>query len=238
MRLLLIEDNTRLSELIESALVKDGFAVDAAFTSLEAREFLNNFHYDLVLLDLSLPDGDGLDLIAKISSGITPVPPILVMTARGGLNDRVKGLNHGADDYLVKPFAPEELIARCRALLRRPGSVLGHVLKLGNVSFNTSAREVDIDGRRVSLPPREMAFLEHMMRHANQVIPRTHLETSLYSADQPVSPNALEASASRLRRWIKDKKAKIELHTSHGIGYVLTTREGHEDIENQGSIPN
>lgn len=223
MRILLVEDNVRLSELVEEALEKVGFALDAAFTSLEARELLNTFQYDVVLLDLSLPDGDGLDLISQISSCV-PTPPILVMTARGGLDERIKGLNLGADDYLVKPFATEELIARCRALLRRPGSVLGTVLKLGNVSLNTSLREVDIEGQRVSLSHREMGLLEHLMRYADQVVPRKHLESSLYSGGQDVSSNALEASVSRLRRWIKDQKALLTLHTSHGIGYVLTSQ--------------
>ena len=221
MRILLVEDNERLSELITQALSKEDFAVDAAFTLQYAREFINTFRYDLLLLDLSLPDGDGLELIKEITTR-PQIPPILVITARGGLDERITGLNLGADDYLVKPFATEELIARCRALLRRPGGVLGTVLNLGDVSLNSSLREVEVRGKRVSIPPREMALLEHLMRHADQAVAREHLEASLYTAGQEVSSNALEASVSRLRRWIKDHKANLNLHTLHGIGYVLT----------------
>lgn len=220
MRILLIEDNARLSELVANALTLDGFAVDVALTLREATELLELAAYDLILLDLSLPDGDGLSIIKSLSVRKSTVP-ILVMTARGGLDDRLTGLNLGADDYLVKPFATEELIARCRALLRRPGGALGAVLTAKNLSFNTSAREVSIDGKSIAISPREMALLEHLMRRIGQVATRQNLESSLYSMDNEVTPNALEASVSRLRRWLKSSGAEVILHTSHGVGYAL-----------------
>ncbi len=220
MRVLLIEDNERLSDLVGQALTIDGFAVDIAFSLLEARDFLKVVLYDLILLDLSLPDGDGFSLIRDISDKKIQTP-ILVVTARAGLDDRITGLNLGADDYLVKPFATEELIARCRALLRRPGSVLGAILIAGNLSFNSCTREVVVDGKKFNIPPREMALLEHLMRHIGQVVSRENLESSLYSMDKDVTPNAIEASVSRLRRALKNVGASLVLHTSHGIGYAL-----------------
>lgn len=220
MRILLIEDNERLSELVAQALTADGFAVDSAFSLSESRDFLKVVSYDLILLDLSLPDGDGFSLIKDISDKKIQTP-ILVVTARAGLDDRITGLNLGADDYLVKPFATEELVARCRALLRRPGSVLGTILFAGNLSFNSSSREVAVDGRKCNVSPREMALLEHLMRHIGQVVSREHLESSLYAMDKDVTPNAIEASVSRLRRALKKEGANLVLHTSHGIGYAL-----------------
>lgn len=222
MRVLLIEDNERLSELVGQALTVDGFAVDQAFSLAEARDFLKVVSYDLILLDLSLPDGDGFSLIRDISDKKIQTP-ILVVTARAGLDDRITGLNLGADDYLVKPFATEELIARCRALLRRPGAVLGTILVAGNLSFNSSSREVLVDGKKCNVSPREMALLEHLMRHIGQVVPRENLESSLYAMDKDVTPNAIEASVSRLRRVLKKEGANLILHTSHGIGYALIT---------------
>ena len=220
MRVLLIEDNERLSELVGQALTVDGFVVDAAFSLSEAQDFLKVVSYDLILLDLSLPDGDGFSFIKDISDRKIQTP-ILVVTARAGLDDRITGLNLGADDYLVKPFATEELIARCRALLRRPGSVLGTILVAGNLSFNSNSREVAVDGKKCNVSPREIALLEHLMRHIGQVVSRENLETSLYAMDKDVTPNAIEASVSRLRRILKKEKAELTLHTSHGIGYAL-----------------
>jgi DNA-binding response OmpR family regulator len=224
MRILLIEDNERLSELVSQVLTADGFAVDIAFNLSEAKELLEMITYDLILLDLSLPDGDGLELIKNRSNKKTQTP-ILVVTARTGLDDRINGLNLGADDYLVKPFATEELIARCRALLRRPGAVLGNVLTAGNLSFNSSNREVIVNGKTLNISPREMALLEHLMRHIGQVVTRESLEISLYSMDKEVTPNAIEASVSRLRRWLKNSAVDLNLYTSHGIGYALMTHE-------------
>lgn len=220
MRILLIEDNERLSELVSHALTADSFAVDKALTLDEAKEFLNVAAYDLLLLDLSLPDGDGLSVVRMLKNR-KDTTPILIITARGGLDDRITGLNLGADDYLVKPFATEELIARCRALLRRPGGALGTVLSAANVMFNVSLREVAVDGKPMNLSPREMALFEHLMRRVGQVVPRQSLESSLYAMEQEVTPNALEASVSRLRRRLKAANANVTLHTAHGIGYAI-----------------
>jgi DNA-binding response OmpR family regulator len=220
MRLLLVEDNVRLSGLVIRALVAEGFAVDAAETLWAAEELLELVTYDLIMVDLGLPDGDGLTLIKAVRSR-SDSTPILIITARGGLDDRVTGLDLGADDYLVKPFATEELTARCRALLRRPGGVLGTILTAGNLSLDCNAREARINNMRLELPPRELSLLELLMRRAGQVIPRANLENGLYSMGEEVSPNALEAAVSRLRRRLAAAGSDVALHTAHGIGYAL-----------------
>lgn len=220
MRLLLVEDNIRLSELVGQALAADGFAVDSASTLEAATDFLAAAGYDLIVLDLGLPDGDGLTLIRTLRNRTVPTP-ILVMTARDGLDDRIAGLDLGADDYLVKPFATAELAARCRALLRRPGKVLGSVLAFADISFDVARREVLVSGKRLDLPPRELSLLEMLMRRAGQVVPRAQLENGLYSMGQEVTPNALEAAISRLRRRLAAAESAVILHTAHGIGYAL-----------------
>lgn len=227
MRLLLVEDNQRLQELVSRVLTADGFAVDVASSLAEAEAFLSTAEYHLVLLDLGLPDGDGLDLIKSLRARALALP-ILVMTARDGLDDRIAGLDTGADDYLVKPFATAELSARCRALLRRPGGVLGSVLSVGNLSLDCNGRQAKIDGRILSLPPRELSLLELLMRKSGQVVPRVQLENGLYAMGEEVSPNALEAAVSRLRRRLTSAGADVVLHTAHGLGYALLPADAGE----------
>jgi DNA-binding response OmpR family regulator len=220
MRLLLVEDNARLSKLVSRVLVAEGFAVDGAATLRAAQELLELVAYDLIIVDLGLPDGDGLTLIKAVRAR-SDSTPILIITARGGLDDRITGLDLGADDYLVKPFATEELTARGRALLRRPGGVLATILTAGNLSLDCNSREARVDNMRIDLPPRELSLLELLLRRAGQVVPRTNLENGLYSMGEEVSPNALEAAVSRLRRRLAAAGSDVALHTAHGIGYAL-----------------
>lgn len=220
MRLLLIEDNATLAGLIVDGLVRDGFVVDWRDTlegGLEARELVA---YDLILLDLGLPDGDGLDLVRRLRRHKDSVP-ILILTARGGLGDRIAGLDVGADDYLVKPFDITELSARCRALLRRPGACLGAVLQSGNVALDTTNRSVEIGGAPVTIAPRETALLEHLLRRSGQVVAKSVLEDQLYAMDAEVTPNALEVAVSRLRKRLAKAGADLTLRTAHGVGYAL-----------------
>lgn len=220
MRLLLVEDNPRLGELIVEGLVRDGFAVDWRQTLDEALEARGLAAYDLILLDLGLPDGDGLELVRRLRRE-GDATPILILTARGELGDRVTGLDLGADDYLVKPFDMAELGARCRALLRRPGSCLGVVLQAGNVSLDTASRTVAVAGGPVPASPREAALLEVLLRRAGQVVARSTLEDQLYSMDAEVTPNALEVAVSRLRKRLAAAGADVALNTVHGVGYAL-----------------
>jgi len=220
MRLLLVEDNARLASLIREGLDRQGFAVDWCETVDGAEHALTINDYDLMLLDLGLPDGDGLDLIRSLRRRNESLP-ILVLTARGGLDDRVMGLDAGADDYLVKPFQTPELAARCRALLRRPGASLGTQLTSGNVVLDSAERSVTINGVTIVATPREVDLLECLLRRAGHVIAKPALESALYSMDAEVTPNALEACVSRLRKRITAAGGDVQIRTVHGVGYAL-----------------
>src|SRR3954462_1997704 len=171
MRLLVVEDEARIAELLASALGRAGFAVDAVGTAADAREALALTAYDAAILDLGLPDGDGLALLAGLRRRGSAVP-VLVLTARAAGEGRVAGLDTGADDYLVKPFATAELVARAKALLRRPGHALGATLEAGNVLFDTIGRDVRIDGETLALARQELSVLEHLMRRLGRVVPK------------------------------------------------------------------
>lgn len=221
MRVLLVEDNLRLSTLVRRGLENDGFTVDGVGTISDAEAAIRTAPYDVVILDLGLPDGDGLDLLRDMRAGGSHIP-VLVLTARDGVNDRVKGLNAGADDYLLKPFAVEELTARLRALLRRPDGALGLSLTVGNVVFDTSAREVRVDNQLIKISKKEMGVLEQLMRRAGRVVPKDTLESKLYGFDDEVSANSLEANVSRLRKRLASVNASVNIHTLRGVGYLLS----------------
>jgi len=220
MRLLLIEDNARLASLVREGLDQQGFAVDWCETVDAAEHALQINDYDLMLLDLGLPDGDGLDLVRSLRRR-HDMMPILILTSRGGLDDRVAGLDAGADDYLVKPFQIRELAARCRALLRRPGASLGTRLTVGNVVLESAERVVAVADIRIDATPREVDLLECLLRRAGHVIGKPALENALYSMDAEVTPNALEATVSRLRKRLGAAGANVQIRTVHGVGYAL-----------------
>ena len=220
MRILLIEDEARIVELVSRALAREGFVVDAFGTCADVHEALSDIHYDAAILDLGLPDGDGLALLAAIRSRGNKLP-ILVLTAKDTVEDRVNGLDTGADDYLIKPFAMSELIARAKALLRRPGSALGTILSAGNVIFDTIGREVRVASAALTLPRRELAILEHLMRRLGRVMPKAALEEKLYGIDDELESNAIPVHVHHLRRRLLDAGATVEIHTVRGIGYLL-----------------
>ena len=220
MRLLLVEDNPRLAGLIRDGLQGQGFAVDWCGTIAGAQAALQVNDYDVMLLDLGLPDGDGLELLRTVRRG-KDTTPILILTARGGLDDRVTGLDAGADDYLIKPFQIPELAARCRALMRRPGAALGTILACGNVMLDTAERRMTIGAGQIEAPPREVDLLEHLLRRRGHVVAKAALENSLYAMDAEVTPNALEAVVSRLRKRLATANANVTIRTVHGVGYAL-----------------
>jgi len=224
MRILLVEDNLRLATYVRRGLEKNDFTVDGVGMLADAEAAMEMVPYDLLVLDLGLPDGDGLDLLKKLRGEGQNIP-VLVLTARDGIDDRVRGLNAGADDYLLKPFAVEELIARMRALLRRPDGALGLSLNVGNMSFDTTAREVRIDGALIKVSRKEMNVLEQLMRRAGKVVPKDVLESKLYGFDEEVSPNSLEAHISRLRKRLNQAGASVSIHTLRGVGYLLSDSE-------------
>lgn len=221
MRVLLIEDERRIVELLTGALSSAGFAVDAVTSCADGRDALASTPYDAAILDLGLPDGDGLTLLAEARSAGNKIP-ILVLTARDTVEDRVSGLDGGADDYLVKPFAVAELVARTRALLRRPGGALGTVLQAANIVFDTVERDLTVAGKPVVLSRRESAILEHLMRRVGRVVPKSVLEDKLYGMDEELESNAIPVHVHYLRRKLIDAGAAAEIHTVRGVGYLLS----------------
>jgi DNA-binding response OmpR family regulator len=220
MRLLLIEDNERLLGLTKSALARAGFDADGVTTAADADAALREIAYSAVVLDLGLPDQDGLVLLRRLRAAGNNTP-ILILTARGGVEDRVRGLDAGADDYLVKPFAQEELLARIRVLLRRPGGLLGQALDFSNLCLDTVSREVTIGGVPQFLSPREMAVLELLLRRAGRVVPKKVVEDHLFGLGGEVGSNAVEVYVYRLRKQLAEGGADAEIHTIRGIGYLI-----------------
>lgn len=221
MRLLIVEDEFRIVEILSSGLRDAGFAVDAVGSAAEASRAVFTVPYDAVILDLGLPDGDGLGVIDSMRNEDCSIP-VLVLTARDAVEDRVRGLDAGADDYLVKPFDVTELISRIKALLRRPGGTLGTVLQAGNLTLDTVGRAVKIGDSDVPLSRREVAIAEHLMRRLGRVLPREVLEEKLYGFDEELESNAVPVHVHHLRRKLIKHEATVEIHTVRGIGYVLT----------------
>src|SRR5579883_3197296 len=221
MRLLILEDEIRIAELLQRALERAEFVVDTVRFVADAREVLAAIPYDAAILDLGLPDGDGIRLLGELRAAGNRIP-ILVLTARDAVEDRVIGLDSGADDYLVKPFAMAELIARTKALLRRPGGALGATLKAGNIIFDSIGRDVRVGDAPLLLPRRETAILEHLMRRLGRVIPKAVLEEKLYGIDDELESNAIPVHVHHLRRKLVEAGASAEIHTVRGVGYLLT----------------
>jgi DNA-binding response OmpR family regulator len=219
-RLLIIEDEDRLSGILKSRLGEAGFAVDVAGSAGDADAALELINYDAVVLDLGLPDGDGLAVLAT-ARHTGKALPILILTARDAVEDRVAGLNAGADDYLTKPFAMSELIARIKALLRRPGGVLGITLEAGNLSLDTIGRELSVAGKPVRLSRQELAILEQMMRRFGRIVPKAVLEEKLYGIDEEPDSNTIPVHVHHIRRQLETAKASLVIHTIRGVGYIL-----------------
>jgi DNA-binding response OmpR family regulator len=220
-RLLLVEDEARLVELVKVELEGAGFAVDAVGRCADAHSAFTTSSYDAAILDLRLPDGDGLIVLAKLRSSRNTIP-ILILTARDAVEDRVAGLDGGADDYLVKPFAITELIARVRALLRRPGGALGNIL---DVMLDSVGRDAWVARTPLALTRRECSVLEYLLRRQGRVVPKSVLEDKLYGIDDALGSNAVPVHVHHLRRKFLAAGATVEIHTVRGIGYLLGERK-------------
>ena len=221
MRLLLVEDNDSLVRLVSKGLENAGFEVDMAGSLAGSFEALETGNYAAIVLDLGLPDGDGGAVLRRLRERGDPTP-VLVLTARGTLQDRVAGLHDGADDYLVKPFALEELVARIHALLRRPGDFLGRLRRAGNVTFDVVARQVYVNDQPQILSARETALLELLIGRVGRVVTKSYAEANLFGQSDEIRSNAIEVYVHRLRRQLADFGANIEIHTVRGVGYLLT----------------
>ena len=220
MRLLLIEDHPQFSDYVKTCMEIEGFTVDACATIDEADAAASSVDYDAVILDLGLPDGDGMTLLKSWRSR-KMITPVLILSARDGVDDRVQGLNAGADDYVQKPVAREELVARIHALLRRPERYLGEILSAGNITFDSKAREVRIDDVSVLMPRREMTVLELLLRRLGRVIPKTVFEDNIYGFGEEVTSNCVEVHISRLRKRLTKANATVHIQTRRGVGYLI-----------------
>jgi DNA-binding response OmpR family regulator len=220
MRLLVVEDSDKLVAMLQSSLATHGFAVDCMGTLTDALAAVRSACYDAIILDLALPDGDGLALVNQLR-GSGSATPILVLSARGRLEDRIKGLNAGADDYLPKPFALDELVARLNALLRRPPVIVASLLRVSNIAMDQTTQAVEVDGNRVDMPRRERALLRVLMRNTGRLVSRASLEEALFGFNEDVGSNAIEVYIHRLRKRLETAGARASVATERGVGYGL-----------------
>jgi two-component system OmpR family response regulator len=217
-RILIIEDDSVLADGLSRTLRHADYAVDAASTGVEADHVLAAQSYDLVILDLGLPGLDGFEVLRRMRRRGSTVP-VLVLTARDALQDRVKGLDLGADDYMIKPFDLPELEARVRALIRRGQSGGASVLSHGALVLDTAGRRATLGGEPLDLSARELGVLEVLMMRAGRVVNKEQLAEQLYGWDEEVGPNAIEVYVHRLRR--KLEPAGVNIRTIRGLGYLL-----------------
>ena len=220
MRLLVVEDHEILAKAIKIAFEREGYVVDTVLTCEDGHAATETVSYDAVILDRGLPDDDGLNLLREMRSRGNPTP-VLLLTARNQLTERIEGLDSGGDDYVAKPVDMDELIARVRALLRRPAISLALVLTVGNLEYDTRNREVRVNGEVVDVSRRETDVLEQLLRRAGRVVPKDVLEEKIYGFDEEVSSNSVEVHISRLRKRLLDAGAEVEIRTRRGIGYII-----------------
>ncbi|MCR5942687.1 response regulator transcription factor [Ochrobactrum sp. XJ1] len=221
MKILLVEDNGSLRELVEEHLSRNGFVVDTVSSGEDALDAVRRSDYDGMILDLGLPSVDGMKVLQRVRLDRDRALPVVIMTARDELSDRLAGLNSGADDYVVKPFDMLELEARLRAVLRRPGSRPMEVFEIGNVVIDVARNDVIIAGEIIDLSRRELTLIQELARIYPGVVAKDSLEDKLYSFDEYVTANAAEAVVSRLRKKLVSSNADIRIATVRGIGYRL-----------------
>ncbi|MEG3175570.1 response regulator [Sphingomonas sp. RB3P16] len=220
MRILLVEDEAAVAEALIGALSRRGLAVDRARDAAEADAYLAAIDYAAILLDLGLPDGDGMDLLVGMRArGDTR--PVLLLTARGSLDARILGLNEGADEYMVKPFDVDELHARLLAVLRRRDGYVGRLLSCGALRFAVDTRIATVGERVLALSMRETELLELLLRRAGRVVPKRIAEDQLFGLDGDLGSNAIEVYVHRLRKRLDEAATGTQIVTVRGVGYML-----------------
>jgi DNA-binding response OmpR family regulator len=228
MRFLVIEDNERLADLVGQGLEEQGYTVDKTTSGREGEELAAKGVYDVVVLDLMLPDHDGVQLCRNLRRrGIST--PVLMLTALSATDEKVAGLEAGADDYLTKPFDLDEFIARVRALLRRAQSTEGAKLSFGGIEMDLVARQVSRDGKRIELTAKEFALLEYFLRNPERVLTRTNIGERVWDLLFQDESNVIEVFVSRLRRKVDKGFDKPLIHTVVGTGYALSTERSVSD---------
>ncbi len=223
MKILLVEDEQKLGRAMKTGLEQDGYAVDLLHAYEEGLAYAETENYDVIILDRMLPgDKDGLDICREIrkSSNKTPV---LMLTARGELEDKVVGLDSGADDYLVKPFDFEELLARTRALVRRPAQAVDLTIKVDKLQIDTAAKQVFIDGKEIKLSKKEYALLEYLAHHPGQVWSKDQLIEHVWNFESDILPNTVEVFIRGIRKKLDNPNDESIIETVRGFGYRLRT---------------
>jgi len=221
-RILVVEDEHKIANSIKKGLEQESYAVDIAFTGTDGYDLASTEDYDLIILDLLLPGMDGIKFCKKLREKNIHTP-ILILTAKGQIVDKVEGLDAGADDYLTKPFAFEELLARVRALTRRPTNSTGTVLKVENLTLDTINFEVKRSSQKIQLSNKEFALLEYLLRHPNQTLTKNQIISHVWDYDADILPNTVEVYIGYLRNKIDKpfKKNPSLIHTVRGFGYKV-----------------
>lgn len=222
MRILLVEDEASIANFVERGLRNSGYAIDVARDGREGWDYAVATTYDLLILDIMLPKMNGVELLTELRRNGNKTP-VLMLTAKDQTDDRVRGLDAGADDYLVKPFAFAELLARIRALLRRPPLQVGNVLCMDDLEMSLAERTVRRGGTMIKLRPREFSLLEYFLRHPNQVLTRTQIGEHVWNLDFYHESNVVDVYIGYLRRKIDKEQGTKLIHTVHGVGYRLST---------------
>ena len=221
MKILLVEDNLRLSELDKKNLIKSGFVTDIAKDIEEAVHNLKSYSYDAIVLDLNLPDGNGMSFLKQIRDKKNQIP-VIILTANIDFNNKIKGLNIGADDYLTKPFKHEELVARLKAILRRPNDYLEQKINIKNVSFDTDNYQLKINDIIVKIAKKESIILEILLKKYNKTVTKNVLLDKSYEIDKEINSNSLEVSLHRLRKILEKSESALEIKNLRGIGYIIS----------------
>ena len=223
MRILVIEDDRKMSELIQRGITEIGYAVDAAYDGEEGCDMAESVLYDLIILDIILPKRDGIEVCLELRRNKIK-SRIIMLTCKDTTSDRVKGLDSGADDYLVKPFAFDELLARIRALLRREINDGSHMLQAGDLSLNTLTREVKLGTKDIKLTAKEYAFVEYFLRNPNIVITRRMIEDHIWNFSLDSESNLIDVYIKRIRSKINENNEDSLIETIRGVGYRLKIR--------------
>jgi two-component system copper resistance phosphate regulon response regulator CusR len=221
MRLLLVEDDDKVASFVRRGLVQEGFSVDLSRDGSDAFHQVLHEAYDVMVLDILIPFMDGFEVLGQIRKRGCQVP-VLVLSAKDGVEDRIRGLNEGADDYLVKPFSFDELTARIRALLRRRSSVEQSVVRVGDLEMDLAARRVTRSGARINLTPKEFALLEYLVRHRGTVVTRTMIAEHVWDQHFDSFTNVIDVYIRYLRSKIDDVFPTKLIHTVRGVGYVFS----------------
>jgi DNA-binding response OmpR family regulator len=220
MKILFIEDSLRLSELIKKNLETDKFVVDVANTLEDAQNNLTSYDYDLIILDLNLPDGSGEDFLIKIRKKKYKIP-VIILTANNNFDVKIKNLNLGADDFLTKPFKHEELVARIHAILRRPIEFSSNIFEKGNVKFNSNSGEMLINNKDIKLSKKEILLFEILSNKFSKTVTKSEIENKIYDNNKEISANPIEVALFRLRKNLEKNKSNLVINNLKGIGYRL-----------------